>query len=67
MVGSDSSRGGEEPGWVSSGSPGGERVVSALLEGLLGENQTTKLVYLYLKPHGEVAVSVRQLEALLGI
>ncbi len=38
-----------------------------LTEALKGETPTTRLVYLYLKPHGEVEVSVRQLEALLGI
>ncbi len=39
----------------------------ALPERLLAENQTAKLVYLYLEPYGEVEVSVRQLEGLLGI
>ena len=53
----------EEPGWASSGGP----VAPALPGVLLEENQTTKLVYLYLKPYGEVLVSVRQLETLLGI
>jgi len=57
----------EEPGRSSSGLPGGGPVAPALPEVLLEENQTTKLVYLYLKPHREVEVSVRQLETLLGI
>jgi Mn-dependent DtxR family transcriptional regulator len=56
-----------EPGRASSGLPGSEPVAPALPKALLEENQTTKLVYLYLKPHGEVEVSVRQLEALLDI
>ncbi len=34
---------------------------------LKGETPTTRLVYLYLRPYGEVEVSVRQLEGLLGI
>jgi len=34
---------------------------------LKGETPTTRLVYLYLEPYGEVEVSVRQLEGLLGI
>jgi len=34
---------------------------------LKGETPTTRLVYRYLEPHGEVEVSVRQLEGLLGI
>ena len=38
-----------------------------LSESLKGETPTTRLVYLYLEPYGEVKVSVRQLEALLGI
>jgi len=40
--------GNEEPGRASSGLPGGEPVAPALSEVLLEENQTTKLVYLYL-------------------
>ena len=40
---------------------------SYLLELLKGETPTTRLVYLYLEPYGEVEVSVRQLEGLLGI
>ena len=38
-----------------------------LPEALKGETPTTRLVYLYLEPYGEVEVSVRQLEGLLGI
>jgi len=38
-----------------------------LSEALKSETPTTRLVYLYLEPYGEVEVSVRQLEALLGI
>jgi len=34
---------------------------------LKGETPTTRLVYLYLEPYGEVEVSVRQLEGLLGV
>jgi len=34
---------------------------------LKGETPTTRLVYLYLEPHTEVEVSVRQLEELLGV
>lgn len=51
---------------TSSGSPGGEPAASTLPVVLLKESEITKLVYLYLKPHDEVEVSVRQLEALLG-
>ena len=38
-----------------------------LPEALKSETPTTRLVYLYLEPYGEVEVSVRQLEGLLGI
>lgn len=38
-----------------------------LPEILKGETPTTRLVYVYLEPFGEVEVSVRQLETLLGI
>ncbi len=38
-----------------------------LSEALKDETLTTRLVYLYLEPYGEVEVSVRQLEGLLGI
>ena len=38
-----------------------------LPKALKGETPTTRLVYLYLEPYGEVEVSVRQLEGLLGI
>ena len=38
-----------------------------LPEALQEETPTTRLVYVYLEPYGEVEVSVRQLEALLGI
>ena len=56
--------GGEKaPGQASSSEP----VVTALPEALLAEHPTTKLIYLYLRPYGEVEVSVRGLEALLGI
>ena len=57
------------PVGASSGSPGGQPEVQvlALPERLLGENQTAKLVYLYLEPYGEAQVSVRRLEGLLGI
>jgi len=57
----------KEPEIASSGLPGSEPVAPALPKALLDENQTTKLVYLYLEPYGEVEMSVRQLEALLGI
>ena len=66
-LGLSNSRG--TPVGASSGSPGGQPEVQALAlpERLLAENQTAKLVYLYLEPYGEVEVSVRQLEKLLGI
>lgn len=66
-LGLSSSRG--TPAGASSGLPGGQPEVQALAlpERLLEENQTAKLVYLYLEPYGEVEVSVRQLEGLLGI
>lgn len=38
-----------------------------LSEALKGETPTTRLVYLYFEPYEEVEVSVRQLDALLGI
>jgi transposase len=58
----------EELGRDSISLPSGEPIAPVLPEVLLEESQTTKLVYLYLKTHGEVVeVSVRQLEALLGI
>lgn len=59
----------EKPRDVPRGLPGGQTKVEALAlpEKLLKENQTAKLVYLYFEPYGEVEVSVRQLEALLGI
>ena len=59
----------EAPVGATSGLPGGQPEVQALAlpERLLEENQTAKLVYLYLEPYGEVEVSVRQLEGLLGI
>jgi len=38
-----------------------------LPKALKSETPTTRLVYLYLEPYGEAQVSVRQLEALLGI
>ena len=58
-----------EPVGAASSLPGGQPEVQALAlpERLLGENQTAKLVYLYLEPYGEVEVSVRHLEKLLGI
>ena len=66
-LGLSSSR--ETPAGVSGGLPGCQPKVQALAlpERLLEENQTAKLVYLYLEPYGEVEVSVRQLEGLLGI
>ena len=44
--------------------PGGQSEVQVLAipEQLLAENQTAKLVYLYLELYGEIEVSVRQLE-----
>ena len=57
----------EEPGRAASGLPEDRPIAPILLEALLAEHPTTKLVYLYLRPYGKVEVSVRQLEALLGI
>lgn len=57
----------EEPGRAASGSKGSELAVPILPEVLRKEHPTTKLVYLYLRPYGEVEVSVGGLEALLGI
>jgi transcriptional regulator with XRE-family HTH domain len=57
----------EKPRWISSGLLNSEPAMPALTEKLLEENQTTKLIYLYLKPYSKVEVSIRQLEALLGI
>lgn len=61
------SSGQEEPGQAPGGSPKGQSIAPALPKALLEESPTTKLVYLYLRPYSEVAVSVRGLEALLGI
>lgn len=44
-----------------------EPAATALPKALLAEHPTTKLVYLYLRPYRELEVSVRGLEALLGV
>ena len=61
---------GDRPGSTPATHPRGVAVPRDpphLPEVLKGETPTTRLVYLYLEPYGEVEVSVRQLEALLGI